>query len=94
MPRLGSSDFEGSPNSVKECLASNTCVVSTPVGDLEFLISDVCGCHVSKTFSANELAQLCLRSLDTEFTNGRNKLLEKGLDMNIIARRIITEVYN
>lgn len=38
---LLTSDFEGSPNSVKECLACNTPIVSCPVGNVDDLIGDV-----------------------------------------------------
>jgi glycosyltransferase involved in cell wall biosynthesis len=55
---LLTSDFEGSPNSVKECLACNVPVVSTPVGNVHDLLSDVDGSYISRTFDPHELAAL------------------------------------
>jgi glycosyltransferase involved in cell wall biosynthesis len=44
---LMTSDFEGSPVSIKESLACMTPVVSVPVGDLPELLADLPGCTVA-----------------------------------------------
>lgn len=82
------SDFEGSPNSVKECIACNTKVVSTPVGDIEGIIGDIEGCYISKSFSEVEIAELVVKSLKYGSINSRNKIFEKGLDLNNTAIKI------
>ena len=82
---LLTSDFEGSPNSVKECLACNTPVVSCPVGNVEDLIGDVLGCYVSESFEPKVLARLVLKCLERESFNGRDKLFSKKLDINSVA---------
>ena len=82
---LLTSDFEGSPNSVKECLACNIPVVSCPVGNVDDLISDVEGCYISKSYEPKELARLVLKCLERESFNGRDKLLLKKLDINSVA---------
>ncbi|MDG1974845.1 MAG: glycosyltransferase family 4 protein [Flavobacteriaceae bacterium] len=82
---LLTSDFEGSPNSVKECLACNTPIVSCPVGNVDDLIGDVAGCYVSESFEPEELARLVLKCLEKESFNGRDKLLSKKLDINSVA---------
>jgi teichuronic acid biosynthesis glycosyltransferase TuaC len=82
---LLTSDFEGSPNSVKESLACNTPVVSCPVGNVEDLIGDVEGCYVSVSFKPRELAELVLKCLEKENFMGRDKLLSKKLDINSVA---------
>ncbi len=51
------SDYEGSPNAVKECLMCNAPVVATPVGDLPYLAKFCPDCHVIPSFDANALAQ-------------------------------------
>ena len=85
---LITSDFEGSPNSVKECMACNTTVVSTPVGNVQDLIGDVVGCYISKTFSCEELADLVIKSLTNKHFVGRQKLLEKKLDSKSVASNL------
>ena len=85
---LLTSDFEGSPNSVKECLACNTPVVSCPVGNVVDLIGDVEGCYVSESFNPQELAELVLKCLGNENISGRDKLLSKKLDIKSVALKL------
>ncbi len=95
---LISSDFEGSPNSVKECVTCNTPVVSTDVGNVREMIADIPGCYVASSraevTTAEELAELCHKVLSssTPFT-GREAFLAKGYDMATVARRLINEIY-
>ena len=89
---LLTSDFEGSPNSVKECLACNTPIVTCPVGNVEDLIGDVDGCFISKSFDANELAELVEKCLQNKEFTGRDKLLSKNLDINSVAVNL-KEIY-
>jgi len=86
---LLTSDFEGSPNSVKECMACNIPVVSTPVGNVSDLLQEVEGSFVSKSFSSEELAQLSDRSLRNELVDSRNSLAQKGLNIETVARRLL-----
>jgi glycosyltransferase involved in cell wall biosynthesis len=83
------SDFEGSPNSVKECLACNTPVVSTPVGNVKEIMSDVAGCFISNTFEADELAILSRDALEFNGFSSREKIFEKGLDINSVAQNLM-----
>lgn len=88
------SDFEGSPNSVKECMCCNTPVVSTDVGNVKDMIGDIPGSAVSEDSSPEALAALCdeiLRS-DTPF-NGRDMFLAKGYGMDNVATRL-KEIYD
>lgn len=86
---LLTSDFEGSPNSVKECMACNIPVVSTPVGNVSDLLQEVEGSFVSKSFSSEELAELSDRSLRHELVNSRDSLAQKGLNIETVARRLL-----
>ena len=86
---LMSSDFEGSPNSVKECMCCNTPVVSTDVGNVKEMIGDIDGCYVTSDFTADELA-ICVDKVLTakkEF-NGRQKFLDKGYGMSQVAQKL------
>lgn len=85
---LLTSDFEGSPNSVKECLACNTKVVSTPVGNVEDLIGDVPGCYISPSFDPSSLAELVIKSIKFSDFQGRSKLIDKNFDIESVALRI------
>ncbi len=71
---LLTSHWEGSPNVVKEALACNIPVVSTPVGDVEDLISGVEGCSVCAP-NAKALARGLEKALSlTGRSNGRERL--------------------
>ncbi|RXP61852.1 glycosyltransferase [Lutibacter sp. HS1-25] len=84
---LLSSDFEGSPNSVKESMACNTPVVSTNVGNVAELLKNVNGSYVSKTNDPKELAKLVDCALK-EKNNGLEKLLQQELDINSVANKL------
>lgn len=83
---LMTSDFEGSPNSVKEALSCNIPVVSTPVGNVKELLEDVNGSYCADSFNETELIVLCIKSLSEDFVpNSRDKLIEKGYDIKSVA---------
>lgn len=86
---LMTSDFEGSPNSVKECLCCNTPVVCTPVGNVPDMMGDIPGCYVTKGFTAEELA-LCVKKVLTskEPFNGRELFLSKGFGIKNVAEKL------
>ncbi len=57
--------WEGSPNALKEAMASNLPLVATDVGDIRWLVGDAEGCEV--------------RGLDPEdFTDGLRRLYRRG----------------
>ena len=83
-----SSDFEGSPNSVKECLACNVPVVSTPVGNVAELLNGIEGSYVSKSFNPEELAELSCSALKRDHFSSRDSIIEKGLDIKAVAIKL------
>ncbi len=86
---LLSSDEEGSPNAVKECMACNIPVVATPVGNIPDLFEGVKECRMTNELSAEELAECAdavLRSKDR--VNTRQSIIDKELDMDSIAKRL------
>lgn len=90
---LLTSDFEGSPNSVKEAMACNTPVVSTKVGNVEELLQEVQGSWVSNTKDPEELAELVFKTLQsTNVCNSREYLKKKELDIESVAKKI-TKIY-
>lgn len=86
---LISSDFEGSPNSVKECMCCNIPVVSTDVGNVREMIGDIPGAYVVDDFSSELLAEACDKVLksNVEF-NGRDIFLSKGYGMSAVAEKV------
>ena len=88
---LVTSDFEGSPNSVKECMACNTPVVSTPVGNVKDLLRDVKGSYISNSFDVQEIAKLVIKVLNEKNDfNTRAKVVDKSLDINSVAQKLFT----
>ncbi len=101
---LLTSDFEGSPNAVKECLMCDVPVVATPVGDLPFLGHHCPRCHVCRGFDAQELAdraEAVLRGGPEDESGGdgavaeggaasaREALLRLGYGLEDTARKLI-----
>lgn len=86
---LLSSDQEGSPNSVKECLFCGVPVVATNVGNVEDLLENMPMSYVSKEFNGLSLAEDVDRSLRGDNVSDiRDAIMKKGLDMNSIANRL------
>lgn len=85
---LLSSDFEGSPNVVKEALACNVPVVSRDVGNVREMIEGVTGCFVSGSADPSELAGLVRQALKHKRIQGRSRLQELKLDMESVAGRL------
>lgn len=86
---LLTSDFEGSPNSVKEAMACNTSVVSTNVGNVKELLENVKGSFVSSSNDPKELARLAEIALNSKEQNGREKIIQLELDIDSVAKKLI-----
>jgi teichuronic acid biosynthesis glycosyltransferase TuaC len=84
------SDFEGSPNSVKEAIACNVPVVSTNVGNVKLLLDGIPGCHISSTHSASEIAKLCVEALEYDRIPGRQNVIANQLDMGSTIKKLVT----
>ena len=86
---LLTSDFEGSPNSVKECMCCNTPVVSTDVGNVREMIGDIPGSYVVDGFTAEALADACAKVFKDERPfEGREPFLAKGYGMSAVAEKL------
>ena len=85
---LLTSDFEGSPNSVKECMACNTPIVSTNVGNVKSLLEEVKGGFVANSFSEKELAYLIKKAIKVKNPNVRERLFQLELDIQSVAIKL------
>ncbi len=89
---LMTSFTEGSPQFIKEAMACNCPIVSVEVGDVPELVEGIENCYLT-SYDPTDIAdklQLVLNS--GERTNGRQKIIDKELDMETIAKRIL-EIY-
>lgn len=91
---LMTSHSEGSPQFIKEAMACGCPIVSVNVGDVEEVIKNTADCYVSDKYDADEIAdklKIVLKS--NRKTNGRERVIELGLDAENTLERII-EIYN
>jgi len=80
---------EGSPNVVKEAMACNRPIVGVPVGDVQWLLEGVAGCHVGARDPqqlGSKLAAI-LQNPGLE-VGGRRRIEEYQLDLSSVARRV------
>jgi teichuronic acid biosynthesis glycosyltransferase TuaC len=93
---LLTSHHEGSPNIVKEAMVCNSPVVSTDVGDVRLLFGGKPG-HFITSFDPADVAEKIKFALEFREkhgqTNGRERIIELGLDSETVAGKII-EIYN
>lgn len=83
---------EGSPQVVKEAMACNCPVVATNVADIPWLLSEVKNSHTT-SFDPYAIADKINEVIKCgERSNGRERVIQLGLDNKIVAKRII-EIY-
>ncbi|MFL5886936.1 MAG: glycosyltransferase family 4 protein [Thermoleophilaceae bacterium] len=84
---LFTSQSEGSPNVIKEAMASALPIVSTPVGDVPERLAGVAGCHVCEP-DPDVLAAALLQALD----HGRSpeaRAAVEPLGLDAVAKRVL-----
>lgn len=88
---LVTSLWEGSPNIIKEAMACNCPVVSTKVGDVEWLLGNEPG-HFLTSFEPENVAEKIELALEFSRENGRTKgrkrILELGLDAETVVSKL------
>jgi glycosyltransferase involved in cell wall biosynthesis len=85
------SQFEGSPNAVKEAMATNLPVVAVNVGDTAGLIGQTEGCHLVSRHAgeiAAKIVEVCRKGMRTR---GRDQIAR--LSIENVAKQIV-QVYS
>jgi teichuronic acid biosynthesis glycosyltransferase TuaC len=89
---LLTSFHEGSPNVIKEAMACNCPIVSTAVGDVQWIFGETEGCFLT-SFKVEDVADKLSMALayaqKKDRTKGRDRIIELGLDSESIAKKII-----
>ena len=90
---LMTSKTEGSPQVIKEAMACGCPVVSVDVGDVAERVSGVEGCYVVSSREPRDIANALQLAMAFEGkTNGRQRIIEMGLDNEQVAKRLV-EIY-
>ena len=91
---LMTSKTEGSPQVIKEAMACGCPIVSVDVGDVAERVSGVEGCYVVSSREPKDIANALQLAMAFEGkTNGRQRIIEMGLDNEQVAKRLV-EIYN
>lgn len=86
---LLTSFWEGSPNVIKEAMATGLPIVSCDVGDVKESLDGLDGCYVT-SYSPHEIANSLSAALGwVGKTKGRQKIIELKIDSDSIADKII-----
>jgi glycosyltransferase involved in cell wall biosynthesis len=88
---LLTSDYEGSPNSVKESLSCNTPVVSTNVGNVSDILTGVKHSELILSGDVQDLFNACCRLLDDldKEVLTRDEIKKKALDIDSKAKELV-----
>lgn len=89
---LFTSTMEGSPNLIKEAMACNCPIVATDVGDVRWILGNTNGCYITSFESEDVTEKIKLALSFGKRTNGRQRIVELGLDTETVAKKIV-EVY-
>lgn len=88
---------EGSPQIIKEAMACRVPIISSNVGDVELLLKKVNNCFLVRSFEPIDFVNCVLKLMNLKpverVTNGREKILELGLDQRSVCSKIFN-LYN
>ena len=76
---------EGSPMVIKEALACGCPIISVDVGDVAMQLKDVTGCYIARRDAVDIAEKLALVIKENKKTNGRDIIMQNGLDNETIT---------
>ncbi|UKJ07070.1 glycosyltransferase [Solitalea lacus] len=83
---------EGSPQIIKEAMAGGIPIISTNVGDVQYLLSGVKNCYVIDSFDPDKfiipLENLIALEAAQRVTNGKQRIEELQLDQDSVVSKI------
>lgn len=80
---------EGSPQALKEAMACNCPIIATDVADIKHLLGSIDG-HFLCSFQSDDVAKKLSQALAfIGRTKGRERLMQLGLNNEIVAKKII-----
>lgn len=83
------SNYEGSPNVIKEAMACCCPIVTTNVGDVSINLKDLSGCYIVNADESDIKENILLSLRFNQLTSGLTRINELGLDSISISNRII-----
>ncbi|MBK6267063.1 glycosyltransferase [Marivirga sp. S37H4] len=87
------SDFEGSPNAVKECVSTGTPVISRNVGDVQRTIGNLEGCEILSSEDPTDYVTAISKLLNSKYPEIRSlykrRIMELQLDVGSVADNLI-----
>ena len=86
---LMTSFTEGSPQVIKEAMACGCPIVSVDVGDVKEITSGIDGCYIAERTPEDIAEKLKLALNFNGKTQGRQRIIDLGLDNESIAKRLI-----
>lgn len=81
---------EGSPQVIKEAMASGCPIVSVDVGDVKEITSGIDGCYIAERTPEDIAEKLKLALNFNGKTQGRKRIIELGFENESIAKRLIS----
>lgn len=87
---LLTSFHEGSPNIIKEAMATNLPIVSVDCGDVKERLQKTKNSFVSNDYDVHELSNYCKQIyLNNQRSNGREELIRQKIDSVSVTKKII-----
>ena len=80
---------EGSPNFIREAMASNRPVVSTDVGDVRLITEGIPGCFIAQDNPVDLADKISLAFKIKHSTGARQRLIDRGLEIRETSQKII-----